>query len=184
MPHFVLFSGHMIDRPDRSMPRFPASKEAKASLAIRVALEKVRVAAGGSELRGIAAAACGGDILFHEACRELHIRSEIYLGLPVSIFEETSVRGCGPGWESRYRQLIGELPVHILVPGGKADTGDEIWEKANEWMLKAALSQGDAHLTIIVLWDGDEGDTGGTSQMVRVALAHQANVEMIDIRSL
>ena len=51
-------------------------------------------------------------------------------------------------------------------------------------MLKAALAQGAQNLTVIALWDGDTGKTGGTSQMVRAARAHQANIEIIDVRSL
>ena len=73
MTHSILFTGHMIDKPDRPTPRFPASKEAAAAIAIRAALRKVMVEAGSDPLVGIAAAACGGDILFHEACRELKV---------------------------------------------------------------------------------------------------------------
>ena len=42
-PRFVwLFSGHMIDAPDRQVPRFSASQEPVAARAIAAALAKIR----------------------------------------------------------------------------------------------------------------------------------------------
>jgi hypothetical protein len=88
----------------------------------------------------------------------------------------------GLGWVERYRRLVGELPVHVLFPEATAKAGDEVWAKANEWMLGAALGSGGDHLALIVLWDGEGGDgPGGTRQMVNVAKAYGANAVVIDI---
>lgn len=184
MPHSILFTGHMIDKPGRSEPRFPPEKESAASAAVRNTLRKVQATAGAEGLRGIAAAACGGDILFHEACRELKIPSEIYLGIPIDAFEQTSVAFAGPGWITRYRTLTQELSVHVLLPNTTADAPDTVWAEANEWMLHTALADG-SHLTLIALWDGQKGDgPGGTDHLVNEAKAHQAAVELIDILRL
>lgn len=189
MTHYVLFSGHMIDKPGRAQPRFPASKAPAAARAIRHRLQKLKdiVAsapiqdiADAASIQGIAAAACGGDILFHEACQHLNIRSEIYLGLPVEEFNKTSVAAAGEDWEIRYRRLIKTLPVHILHPDYTADAPNTIWEEANQWMLDISLSAGSENLTMIVLWDGDQGETGGAWQMMKVAGAHHATIEHID----
>jgi hypothetical protein len=172
--HTILFSGHMIDKPGRSDPRFPASKE-------HAAVEK----AGEEKCSGIAAAACGGDILFHESCRSLGVPSEIYLGIPVDAFEQTSVAFAGVGWVERYRRLVSELPVHVLFPEATADAGDEVWAKANEWMLGAALEGGGSEMALIVLWDGEGGDgPGGTRHMVVTAKKIGADVEIIRTQSL
>ena len=185
MAYFILFSGHMIDKADRSSPRFPSSKEEAAGAAIRSEVEKVLQTAGASEIRGIAAAACGGDILFHEFCRELNIPSEIYLGIPVDAFEKTSVAFAGADWVKRYLRLVRDLPVHVLFPEATADAGDEVWERANEWMLEAALSEGGSRMTLIVLWDGEGGDgPGGTRHMVKVAKGEGATINKIDILRL
>jgi len=56
-----LFSGHMIDAPNRSTPRFPADKEPIAAAAIVAELD--RLGAGPDDL-GICGGACGGDLLF------------------------------------------------------------------------------------------------------------------------
>jgi hypothetical protein len=38
----LLFAGHMIDKPSRAAPRFPAAQEATARRAIRAAIAQVR----------------------------------------------------------------------------------------------------------------------------------------------
>jgi len=60
-----LFSGHMIDAPDRPTPRFPAEKEGIAAQKIAEALGQQ--GAGLDDLV-LAQTAAGGDLLFLEAC--------------------------------------------------------------------------------------------------------------------
>ena len=184
MAEHILFSGHMIDKKGRSSPRFPASKAVAAGVANRGALEKILKGLSPSKFSGIAGAACGGDILFHEACRDLGIPSEVYLGMPVDEFNKTSVSFAGKDWEERYYRLVNTLPVHILFPEATADAKPEIWEKANEWMLKAALAGGGAHMTLIALWDGNRGETGGARQMIDAAKAQDARIEILDIKTI
>ena len=61
----LLFSGHMIDAPGRKQPRFPADKESIARDAIVDTL--TQAGAGPGDL-AICGAACGGDLIFAEAC--------------------------------------------------------------------------------------------------------------------
>lgn len=182
MQHYILFSGHMIDKPGRVPARFPASKSSAAAKVIRQSLEKILAHTPAQDLRGIAAAANGGDILFHEACIDLHIPSEIYLAIPIAEFLKTSVTPAGANWEQRYHHLTQTVPVHILHPDATADAPNTTWEEANSWMLDKALSAGGSHLTLIALWDGNTGETGGTAHMIRVARSHHATVEIIDTR--
>jgi hypothetical protein len=202
MTYSLLFTGHMIDKPGRATPRFPESSAGAAAEAIRRVLAGIVGGRGSSGLRGaapgkgpigsggtaaadvafrgIAAAACGGDILFHEACRDLAIPSAIYLGIPPDAFEQTSVAFAGRDWVTRYRRLIRELPVHVLHSDAMADADARVWDEANQWMLDEALSAGGDHMTLIALWDGQAGETGGAGHMVRVAKAKGADVEVID----
>ena len=185
MPHILLFTGHMIDRTDRPMPRFPPAKQGAAAFAIRTVLQQQVATYGAASLRGIAAAACGGDILFHEACRDLHIPGEIWLGIPPGAFEQTSVAFAGPDWVARYRKLVNILPVHVLHPGLDAGAPDSVWEEANQWMLTHSLATGGWNMTLIALWDGMKGDgMGGAEHMVGVAGAHHATIEIINVATL
>ena len=60
VPRVAVFTGHMIDRPGRTPPRFPPRLEGAVRAAIRDRLDRsgVRI--------GYASAACGSDLLFLE----------------------------------------------------------------------------------------------------------------------
>src|SRR3977135_1723437 len=76
-PRYVLlFSGHMIDAPGRKEPSFPADKELIARDAIVDTLTKI---GGGPSDLAICGGACGGDLLFAEACLDLGMRLEIFI---------------------------------------------------------------------------------------------------------
>lgn len=177
MKHAILFTGHMIDAQDRKEPRFPAGKEAAARKAIRNSLSEEKDKYG-NQLRGIAGGASGGDILFHELCREMNIPGEIYLALPQDEYKRTSVSFAGKEWTARFDELTSELPVRVL-PEKKEK--DNIWEQTNLWMLHDALQGGGSNMTLIALWDGKGGDgEGGTEHMVRMAKEAGAEIMIID----
>ena len=67
-----LFSGHMIDAPDRKDPRFPADKEKIAADAIAAKLDELKA---GPEDLAFCGGACGGELLFAEACLERGVQS-------------------------------------------------------------------------------------------------------------
>src|SRR6185312_15739458 len=174
---FLLFTGHMIDKPDRKDPRFPASKEPAVRQKIKELIEDEKK---NSELnyKGIAGGACGGDILFHEVCGELKIETEIYLALPREKFIVESVEFAGPQWVDRFNSLYSKLPRQTLAQTKELPKwlqqkkNYSIWERNNLWELTSALTNGGMHLTLIALWDGKGGDgPGGTEHMVKEAKA-------------
>ena len=178
----ILFTGHMIDAPGRAQLRFPQDKELMARAAIRAKLLQVlnRSAKG---VRGLAGGACGGDILFHELCREFDIQTDMYLALPVNEFLEQSVAFAGPSWVSRFKKLMEQVPVHILP--ARDNQQENVWERTNKWMLDTSLKDGGEHLALIALWDGKSGDgSGGTEHMIHVATGKGASSEIIDITRL
>ncbi|NEQ33558.1 MAG: DUF4071 domain-containing protein, partial [Leptolyngbya sp. SIO4C5] len=74
LPRVVVFCGHMIDRPDRPVPRFPPDLAPRVYQAIRDRLQQLNARLG------YASAACGSDILFLEALLEL--QGELHVVLP------------------------------------------------------------------------------------------------------
>src|SRR5438874_8780902 len=85
IPKLVVFSGHMIDAPDRLTPRFPPAKESE----IKELLEK-KLAAMNAGI-GFASAASGSDILFLEAMLARGGTIHLVLPWPAEEFVKTSV---------------------------------------------------------------------------------------------
>lgn len=182
MKHIILFTGHMIDAPDRKTSRFPPSKEASVRIEILKALKNIKATKSG-ELVGIAGGANGGDILFHEVCDELDIHSEIYLALPENEYVGASVSFAGEHWEPRFRKLL-ERPLHILNYENRSTMGT-VWERTNIWMLHNALANGGGNMTLLALWDGNNGDgPGGTWHMVEVAKKQKAEISILHINEI
>src|SRR5712672_3122741 len=88
----LLFSGHMIDAPGRKQRRFPPDKELMARDAIVDAV--IRAGAGPGDL-AICGGACGGDLLFAEACLARVMRLEFYIPFDQPVFLANSVDFAG-----------------------------------------------------------------------------------------
>lgn len=154
----ILFSGHRLDEPDRTTPRFPASRISDSSHAIAATLP----ANAGV---GISSAANGGDILFLEACAARAIPCHIILPFPPEKFVQTSVATDAPGdWVARFRFLWGATPdtrrrVLMLTD----DTSP--YAACNNALIEMAGRLGRPR--VIALWDGKESDRpGGTDDLV------------------
>jgi len=182
----LIFTGHMIDAPDRPTPRFPPDKENIARQKIKEKVEEEMKLGDGVSF-GIAGGASGGDILFHEVCAELGIPTHLYLALTSGLYVNASVRKAGPDWVERFRNLNTRLSNQGLVrvlsqiedepkdekeylPAWlRSKPNYNIWQRNNLWMLHNALTAGgDDCVTLISLWDCEPtGDgPGGTSDLV------------------
>ncbi len=183
----LLFSGHLIDAPDRPLPRFPAAKEAAA--ARRIAEELDRLGAGAPDL-AFTQGAAGGDLLFAEACLARGVPLRLLLPLAEPQFIALSMLGCegGAGWRARYLALKARLPEPPQVADealGPLRPGEHAFERGNRWLLDTALAFGAARLRFITLWDGAGGDgPGGTRHMVEAVRRAHGEVRWIDTRTL
>ena len=186
--HYILFTGHMIDKPGRKEPRFPSEKEAAVREKIRekVLEEKNKI---NGPVTGIAGSACGGDILFHEVCDELGIKTQLLLALPADKFKTESVAFAGTAWIERFDSLYHKLPHQTLcdtkeLPVWLQKKNDyTIWERNNLWELHSALVNGGMKMSLIALWDGQGGDgAGGTEHMVKQANERGGKVMVIDMK--
>jgi len=167
-PLSILFTGHMVDLPDRATPRFPPGLEAAAREEI---VSRVRHHVGTrpvETVRGFASLARGGDILFHEICRSFGIATVIVLPFSPDEFLATSVKGLDSGnWPHRFRKLW-----ETTAPDARLNLGlpisDAAYSACNEQLLKLSQAYGDVQM--IALWDGSGGDDiGGTGHFVKSA---------------
>ena len=185
----VLFTGHMIDAPDRKEVRFPPQAEGAARMAIREAVLQLRDW-GGTPMVGVAGGASGGDLLFHEVCAELGVATRLRLALPMEEFIATSVAPAGQSWVQRFQMLVKQLgPENVRVmgetDGRKYAPADDVWSRANLWMVEDAVALAPQR-TLLALWDGKGGDgPGGTEHLVSVAPSYGIRVApQITIQSL
>jgi hypothetical protein len=187
--HVVLFAGHRVDAPDRAMARFPAPQESRARGLIREALSEL-----GQSYRflGLASAAPGADILFHEVCAETGLPNTLCLPMPAADYARLEFKD-RDAWRSRFltllrgQQNVLELSDREGLPRWLQGSNTNPWERGNRWVLQMALTAEAQRITLLALWDGnDEGDApGGTAHMVRLARdSGQVDVKIIDAKQL
>jgi hypothetical protein len=161
----VLVSGHVVDAPDRSSPRFPAEQVLWVTERIRDAFAEWEV---GAETTVISGGARGADII---AAEEGHARGAhvlVCLALPADEFESRSVSLPDTDWADRFRRVLATAEVRNLSSVTRqVPTGDEVFVRTNEWIVDLAR-QLDAEPRAIIVWDGQSGDgPGGTADLVR-----------------
>lgn len=177
-----LFAGHMIDSPSRETPRFPAAMEEEAATCINAVLDKLQ--ANGSCIALTPGIACGGDIIFIEACLARDVRVESYLPFDVKDFIQDSVSFAGDEWVERFYNIVNHPNVSInLQPErlGPVPEGDNAYERNNRWALYSTLMYDINRVRLVVLWNGVGGDApGGTGDMVNQVRQLGGMVEHID----
>ena len=108
-PNVVAFSGHMIDGPSRTTPRFPASIEQQIKESIRHSIRTMNARVGYSSL------ACGSDILFVESLVEEGAEVNILLPFAKEDFIKTSVHFAGAGWVDRFNKIMHHHPSSLIT---------------------------------------------------------------------
>lgn len=191
----LLFTGHMIDEPGRSRPRFPADAEQTVREWMRGAVEKEVKAANGPVL-AIAGGACGGDILFHEVCAEFKpmVYARLYLSMPPEVHVPDLVAAGGGSWVDRfYRLCPGDAKQSVRILGESKEMPRWLrdrphygpWQRSNAWMLCNALLHGAPKVKLIALWDGEpDGGQDGTADMVELARTRGIEVIRLDTSRL
>lgn len=179
----LLFSGHMIDAPDRKIPRFPPTMESVARKAIAERLDAI--SAGGDDL-AICSGACGGDLIFAEAALARGLSVEVYLPFGVDTFAQHSVDFAGEDWRRRFDAVLASSALHLMPTERPLLTeGQDPYEQVNLWMLEAAARVGADKVVFIALWNGQGGDgPGGTQHMLDTVRREKGQVHWIDTTQL
>jgi hypothetical protein len=181
----ILFSGHRVDEPGRTRPRFPAAKVDAAAQRIGAVLDTL--GAGPADL-AFCQGAAGGDLLFAQACAARQVPLVWLLPVAEAAFVAESVQPADADWLSRYataRATLAEPPRIAEGHLGPPAPGEDLWERGNRWLLDTALAAGGGTVTLITLWDGAAGDgPGGTRHMVDEVRRRGGRVHWIDTRTL
>jgi hypothetical protein len=180
----LLFSGHMVDQPDRKLPRFPASRIAAAGRAINAELDRLGVGPGD---RAVTSGASGGDLLFALACLARGVAIEIYLPFSGDRFVQASVLPSGTQWLAMFDDVLAHpgTVLHVLSPTDDDAEDGNAFARCNLTMLQRALELARGPIDLVCLWDGSVGDgPGGTEHMVGAVRAQGGRVHWIDTRAL
>jgi len=183
----VIVAGHIIDEPGRVPPRFPDSATATVKERLREKLTALNQGAGG--LCVLASAAPGTDIICHELCREMGVKSTMCLPMPVDVYSTETFKDLDD-WRSRFLALVtaevGRLQLSDTagLPNWLQGTGTDEWERGNGWVLQLALSADAPKVSLIAVWDGSPtgAGKGGTAHMVDIA--RKAGTVAIDVIKL
>ena len=120
-----------------------------AAAAIASAL--IGIGAGPRDI-GICGGACGGDLLFAEACLARGMRLEIYIPFDEPTFLAKSVDFAGGNWHDRYLAVKSQATLHIAPDElGPLPDGENAYERNNQWMLDSAARFGGDRLAFICL---------------------------------
>ena len=171
VPPVIVFSGHLLDRPDRPKPRFPPELTDDVGRMIR---QKLAARTDGGRVSfAFTAAGCGADLIFAESV--LAAGGEVHVVLPFgrTHFVRTSVAYAGAAWVNRFDRLIddsgGRVKLTILSPMPSRDPAND-FEYGNRVMFGLARAKAlelGTDLLGMAVWDGRPGDgPGGTASNV------------------
>jgi tetratricopeptide (TPR) repeat protein len=179
----LLFSGHMVDKPDRETPRFPLDKVPIAEAEIAKALDQL---GAGPEDLALTQGASGGDLIFAEACQKRGVKLQLMQPFPEPEFIERSVAPANGDWRSRFFDVRANLTLPSLCMTnelGKANR--DPFERCNLWLLYTAFAYDPEKLKFVCLWNGGGGDgSGGTQHMVNEVKKRTGQVIHLDTRKL
>jgi tetratricopeptide (TPR) repeat protein len=151
----VLFSGHKIDVGDDAEQRLKPEMEQETRKRIDAALDKFDI--GNNDLGITAGSACGGEIIFIEACLERGMAVEVCLPISESDYIKRNISYAGDEWVERFYNIRNHPLVKIVFQQdhvGKVKAGDDPYERNNRWALYSSLINGVDRVRLLALWDG------------------------------
>ncbi len=182
-----LFTGHMIDKPDRNSPRFPPGEQTEKAAAEAISAKLDELGAGREDL-AFCSAACGGDLLFAQECLRKGLSVRIRIPFEEPQFLEESVNFAGDHWQRLYFEVTRHPQAVVLVmPEKLGDTPRRVdpFARNNLWMMYTALAWGPAKVRFICLWDRQAGDgPGGTKHMYDMVRRYFGQVHVLDTHTL
>lgn len=183
IPRIVVFAGHMVDRPDRTSPRFPEGLQDMVAREIAKCLSKydAKISYSG--------AACGSDILFLEEMIRQGGETNVVLPVPVEEFLKASVDIVpGADWSDRFRKVLEGASRVIVASRHHISESAIALEYSNMMQNGLALLRAevlDTEVRPLVVWDGGIGDgPGGTAAQVTYWRSHNIQPDIVDLVTL
>jgi len=164
VPKVCVFSGHMLDKPDRETARLQPADIDRVQSEISDYFDSNQIGVTYSS------AACGSDILFLEEAIRRGVESIIVLPFSPEDFKKSSVSFAGPDWEQRFDNVLNAASNIINLDDDASAPGTIAYTYTNKYLDGAAMLRARALETeacCLVVWDGSEPQRGGgTSEIV------------------
>jgi hypothetical protein len=167
VPRVGICVGHLVDRPGRPAPRFPAANAERVSRALDRWIAERGVGFG------FVSGAAGADLLFDEAVRARGGESHLLLPYDAGRFLEESVAYAGPEWVARFRTAVEaarrarrlSVASHTRFRDGVGHGYVGAYLEGLGILKAEFLGVG---IERVAVWDGRPGDgPGGTAATVR-----------------
>lgn len=176
----VAFAGHLVDAPDRPLPRFPAALVPAVHAALRERLARLR------DPIVFTSAACGADLLFIDAALERGAEVNIVVPFDRQDFVRTSVAIGGDEWLPRFDLALARATRVIMATEEGYLDDDVLFEHAAVLvegfsMLRADQLQTSPSL-LCVLDTADAGRVGGTRSTLDRWTRNIGPPDVIDLR--
>jgi class 3 adenylate cyclase len=202
IPKVAVFSGHLVDGPERAVPRFPPALEGAVARALAACVARLDIGFG------YASAASGGDILFLEALKNLatgrrddaaireaaggRLRGqERHIVLPYH--REQFKTDCvtyldDQTWAGRYEAVLADA-TSVVTASDQRMLGGAVSYEYGFLLLDGTAAvralELDTELVCVALWDGRPGDgPGGTAAAVEHWSQNGRRVEIVDLGAL
>jgi tetratricopeptide (TPR) repeat protein len=181
-PTVTAFAGHMIDAPQRRMPRFPAALEPAVTAAIRDRLARMN--------RPIlyTSAACGADLIAIEVALELGTEVNVLLPFNRDDFVRTSVAVGGAGWIERFDAALARA-TRVIAATQESHLGDDVLFEHAAMLVEGLTALRAAQLEtaprlLCVLDAVERGQVGGTRRSYERWSARFGAPDVIDLAAL
>ena len=163
----ILYSGHMVDAPGRTTPRFPPAMVGRVVEAIASRLGALWPRPGPFDT-AIGSGACGSDLLFADALLAYGAALRLYLPFPPAEFVDRSVAFANADWAARFESVARRAQVLVATEAlCPAPAGTDPYERTNLWMLDEARRVSSV-VVFLCVWNGEGGDgPGGTQHMMK-----------------
>jgi class 3 adenylate cyclase len=169
----------MIDAPDRSTPRFPATLAPAVADAIRERLSRLHLPVV------YTSAACGADLIFAEAALDIGAELNIVLPFDREDFVRTSVAPAGDDWATRFDHALSRATRVIMATEERYLDDDVLFAHAAmllEGLCVLRASQLETSPSLLCVVDAAApGRVGGTQSSYERWAQNVGTPEVIDL---
>ncbi|MEO8564932.1 MAG: TRAFs-binding domain-containing protein [Betaproteobacteria bacterium] len=181
-PDIVAFAGHMIDAPDRALPRFPAALVPAVRAAVRDHVARLNTPIV------YTSAACGADLIFIEAALEAGAEVNVVLPFDRGDFVHTSVAVGGGDWTERFDAALLRA-TRVIMATDEPYLGDDVlFDQAAMLLEGLSILRGAQLQTIPSLYclidAASPGRVGGTQSSFDRWTSHVGPPLVLDLATM